>query len=195
MTIVRKNSKSGKSTPSQKSTKSKVKPAEAKPKPAPMPMVESPSAPTAKPAKKKLHRVFLWSGPERSGERIRERPGRSSLEATTQTRAEVKPGETCYFGVLVKYYFGARRRYSGRPFLLIQVPGVPGPRYWPWRFDWPVSIETASLQPKDGEDHPGKFVWLLLNPAHLAASQEVWKTAKAELDAWSAARKAKGGEA
>ncbi len=178
--ILRQNSPRSKSTPSQQTTKPKGKPAaKAKPKPEPQPEV--------KPERLPVRGCRRWLTPECDGAFIHDHSGRHDLTGTTQSRDDVKPGELCSFGRLVKCY--ARRDVGpARPLLVIAIPGKTKERFYPWRFGWPVSIETASRQPAISGKFACRRRWLLLDPGRLAESQTVWNEAVGEVIGWSKAR-------
>jgi len=70
---------------------------------------------------------------------------------------------------------------------VLEVIGERGARYHPWRFNWPVSADTASLQ----KPAVGNLRWLTLEPGTMADHEEVWLKAKIDLDDWYAARRAR----
>jgi hypothetical protein len=112
------------------------------------------------------------------------------LEATTGTRDDVTPGDECHFGELVKCYLRVWGRYW-RPALVLKVERADRTIYYPWRFDWPVSSQTASRQPAVSRKWYCKRRWCLLAPGKIRSSQQVWKEARAELTAWYAAMAAR----
>jgi hypothetical protein len=131
-------------------------------------------------------RRLITSDPD--GQCLWESPGRDELTATTQTKADIPPGAACKFGRLKLCY----EPWSSRPLLVLELCGTQRPVYYPWRFDWPVTADTASLQPVVSPYRPHTqtgHVWLLLRPSAVAASQEVWRQGKTALDAWSQSRR------
>src|SRR5271157_6111429 len=70
-------------------------------------------------------------------------------------------------------------------------PANPCSRRKPWRYDWPVTAETASRRSTASNGYPGMNVWLTIDPNKLAESEETWRTAKAELTQWYDALEAK----
>ena len=84
--------------------------------------------------------------------------------------------------------FGALRLFylpkNDRPCLVVEVTGEPT-RYFAWRLDWDVSIDTACLV----KTSSGKSVWIKLQAATMAEHQNVWLNAKIALEAWGEAQK------
>ena len=176
--------------PAKATEPAKVKP----PKPEPVAVAQSPPIPPERKC------YPLWAEHNKQGQRIWEQPGRDELTETCQNVSEIptEPNPDLVFqGRLLRYFVG----WTNRPMLVLEVPPsferCEGKkhrfetRYFPWRFDWPVSPETVSRQSTALKKYPGRNVWLVLDPDKMAEHEEVWKTAKAELDEWSKAREAK----
>lgn len=170
------------------------KPKKAEPPP-PKPVVEaSPSVVASPPGVPKSRSNIRWSRPTRKGCIIHEQPGRDDLKATSQHVSDIplacnEPGNPrTVFGDLELVY-----AVNHRPLLVLRVPPMPilvkgktqqsGTRYFPWRFDWGGSVETASRRTMPFGD-----LWLVLNPAHMAEHQEVWLRGKMALEEWAETR-------
>jgi len=132
--------------------------------------------PEPKPVKSRSR--YRWSKPGRTGAQIWEQPGRDALAAEPQTYQP--DGKPILFGALRLFYLPR----LDRPVLVVEVSG-DHTRWVPWRFDWPVSPDTACLV----ETSPGKQAWIKLQPRTMAEHQDVWLAGKIALEAWSEARK------
>ena len=111
--------------------------------------------------------------------------GRMDLDATPLTRAALPPGAKLVFGRLVRQV--AR---NGRPLVGLEVPCQCRFRRhrYPWRGDWPVSREVASVQLSVCPGRKGQAVWLALDPATLDEQEATMRQARAAFTAWQQAR-------
>jgi hypothetical protein len=110
-----------------------------------------------------------------------EAPGRMDLTKAHQTKADVPPDSKILFGRLVHYAIR-----NGRPMVGLEVAcGCHfGMHVYPWRHDWPVSADVASLQPNWCPKRRGKPVWLLLDPSRMTKPEEVWLAAATAYETW-----------
>jgi len=177
--------------PAKATEPAKVKP----PKPEPAVVVTAPPKP---PERKCQPR---WTEPDKQGDLVWEQPGRDELTETCQNVSEIPTAEPnpglVIHGRLVRVFQG----WNNRPMLVLEVPRATeqcagkkhrrGVRWFPWRYDWPVTAETASRRSTAANGYRGMNVWLTIDPDKLAESEETWRTAKAELTQWHAALAAK----
>jgi len=142
------------------------------------PKIDSPvesSPPKPKPTKPRSR--YRWSKPGRTGAQIWEQFGRETLTAEPQVYSP--DGKPVLFGALRLFYLPK----TDRPCLVVEVSGDPT-RWFPWRFDWPVSPDTACLV-----ESRGKGVWIKLQSALMESHQDTWLTGKIALEAWGEAQK------
>lgn len=171
-----------------------VKPEPSKPEPAAA-AITPPKSP-----ERKCHP--LWTEPDKQGEKVWEQPGRDQLTEACQKVSEISTEEPnpglVIQGRLVRLFQG----WNNRPMLVLEAPATLEmsdgrfyrlkTRFFPWRFDWPVSPATASRQTVVfKKKSPDQTIWLALDPDRMSEHQATWRTAKVELTAWYDAQEAK----
>src|SRR5512135_494072 len=147
--------------------------------PPPPPAASEPPPPPAPPPP-----AFEPSRPPTAPE-LKPATGRMDLDATPLTRAALPPGAKLVVGRLVRQV-----AKNGRPLVGLEVPCrcVYRRHRYPWRGDWPVSREVASVQLSVCPGRKGQAVWLALDPATLNEQEATLRQARAAFTAWQQVR-------